>query len=92
MILVCVSVAHAAHRNIAWSYRFAKMQYQNEFDRPLSVSCETGQGMHKVSSVHSNSAEDRAWSWYCKKIINTSSPWCSQTVDYVNDFDLPMNL
>ena len=91
MILIYVSFAHAAPRNMAWSNRFAMMQYHNEFDGPLSVSCETGQGMHKVSSVHSNSAEDRAWSWYCKKIINTGSPRCSQTVDYVNNFDLPMN-
>ena len=48
--------------------------------------------MYKVSSVHSNYHEDRSWNWECRDVVSGgSTEGCSQTADYVNEWDLPMN-
>lgn len=76
---------------MAWNKDLARMQYQNSYDGPLSVSCYGIQGMYKVTSVHSNYHEDRIWMWECRNVVNSGSlDSCSKT-DYVNEFDLPMN-
>ena len=91
MVLLYASFAQADRRHKAWSNKLATMQYQNEFDEPLFVSCNGIQGMYKVSSVHSNSHEDRAWNWECRDVVSSGQPQsCSQT-GYVNEWDLPMN-
>jgi hypothetical protein len=67
------------------------MQYPNNFDQPLSISCSGIQGMYKVASVHSNPHEDRAWLWQCRDVVGSGYvSGCSET-GYVNKFDLPMN-
>ena len=92
MVLLCVSLAQATPRHAsAQRNKFAMMQYQNDFDQPLYADCNGIQGMYKVSSVHSNHHEDRAWLWECRDVVSGGSiSQCSDT-GYVNEFDLPMN-
>ena len=75
-----------------WSDNRAEMQYQNTFDADLTVTCNGLQGIYRVLSVHSNYHEDRSWSWECRNVVSSGSATeCSQTADYVNDFDGLMN-
>ena len=46
----------------------AVAQWNNRWDGPLRVVCPPGQGLYGVRSVHSNSKQDRLFSWYCKKV------------------------
>ena len=46
----------------------AVAQWNNRWDGPLRVVCSPGQGLYGVRSVHSNSKQDRLFSWYCKKV------------------------
>ena len=67
------------------------MQYQNDFDGPLFVSCHGLQGMYKVSSVHNNHHEGRVGTWECRDVVSSGSiTGCAQT-GYVNEWDLPMD-
>ena len=89
--LVCLSVAHSAPENLMYrDNMYADMQYQNTFDRPLTVNCNEGDGMYKVSSVLSNHHKDRSWNWECREVAEPGHLTTCNTTDYVNNFDEPM--
>ena len=69
----------------------ARAEYQNQFDKPLNKNCHCLQGMYKVTSVHSNYHEDRAWSWECRNVVSSGSISGCSSQGYANDWDLPMN-
>ena len=88
ILLVCLSLIHAAPKNLA--ELIADIQYQNQYDQRLLAYCHGGAGMYQVQSVYSDGARDRVWSWQCKNLkMNAYNSQCANT-DYVNNFDEPM--
>ena len=64
--------------------------YQNSYDGSLDRRCSNyQQGFYRVKSVHSNSAEDRRWEFFCRRV--TTSNWdADYWSGYVNGFDEPI--
>ena len=44
----------------------ASLEWQNNWDTVLNVSCADKQGFYRVRSQHSNYYEDRLWQWDSK--------------------------
>ena len=63
--------------------------YQNDWDGPLSVMCNTHQGeaLYSVQSVYSKYKRDRRWMWQCKQIV-PGGMRCGKWTDYYDDKEL----
>ena len=63
--------------------------YQNDWDDPLSVVCNTAQGeaLYLVQSVYSKYKRDRRWMWQCKQIVPKPMSCCPWSEEYENDYD-----
>ena len=65
-----------------------QVEYDNEYDQILRVTCEEGEGFYAVQSTHDNAREDRRWNWECRTVH--SSPQYCHWHQAVNEFDGPM--
>lgn len=70
--------------------------YDNDWDRPLSVTCGSRKSINRIYSTHDNGKEDRRWDIECSNLPGVASllrlrETCSWTSHYVNDWDYPFN-
>ncbi|XP_043939034.1 hemagglutinin/amebocyte aggregation factor-like [Protopterus annectens] len=63
----------------------AENRWVNDYDQPLNFVCSERASINYISSVHSNSKEDRVWDFTCRTTFQ-QSPTCYWT-NYVNEFD-----
>lgn len=73
------ATATASHTN----FDTATAQYQNFYCGTLNAKCSRGYGLYYVRSVHSNSYQDRRWTFYCRKVVQHGYPTCTST--YANN-------
>ena len=67
----------------------ASLEWQNNWDAVLDVSCADKQGFYRVRSQHSNYYEDRLWQWDCKSALKNSFDDCYWT-QFLNSWDDPI--
>ena len=65
--------------------------WQNAWDRHHFGSCENGQYMRRLRSIHDNGKEDRLWQVYCGKTsTNVAATQSCLWTGFVNDWDRPL--
>ena len=66
-------------------------EYQNDWDGPLHVTCNTAQGeaLYLVQSVYSKYKRDRRWMWQCKQIVPGAMRCDTWSKEY--DYDQTFN-
>ncbi|XP_033730030.1 hemagglutinin/amebocyte aggregation factor-like [Pecten maximus] len=63
----------------------------NSYNKPLNFSCQSGDFLKNISSIHSNKHEDRKWSFTCHQLpTDIITERCTWTAYFINRFDRPM--
>merc|ERR1712187_676863 len=68
----------------------------NEYDKKQWCLCKPGEKVYKISSVHSNSKEDRKWTLECRQIqpqfiVPNVNPWYQTSEENWWDGDIDWN-
>ena len=80
----CRELVHKPEDHCYWT------SYKNDFDRPLTFSCDANEFVGGVESLHDDQYEDRIWKFKCCKIGGYITRSCF-TTGYENEYDGPMD-
>lgn len=70
------------------NFDMAIAQYQNSYRGTLYAKCSRGYGLYYMRSTYSNVYQDRRWTFYCRKVVQSGYPNCTST--YANGYRQPV--
>ena len=68
MCLATFAYTNEFPREQAIEVELTDVNWQNDWNQPLLVSCDPLEALYWVRSEYSSSYEDRQWRWDCKEV------------------------